>query len=147
MTSEKEQPLGIRALQVFSGPLPPKLRAIEQLYEEQWRVWAAFLRERAELLDLLWRISNAEVERVIIARLERIAPLLAKAEDEQRIAVDYAEALRTAGLFVIREGALPAWRTLAAIVEGHSGEKIDEPLPAEHTAKLRERYRARRGLG
>ena len=144
-----EEHLVLRGLHAFEGDsLPPRMAALGSKFSAAWHRLTSVGGDRATLSDVLWATNNPQLGRWLVARIVAIAEIERCAWAEIREAVTLGEVVRTAGLFELRDKQpLPAWRTLAAIVEGNSGEKIDEPLPEERTAKLRERYRARRGLG
>ena len=144
-----QEHLVLRGLYAFEGDsLPPRMAALGSKFSAAWHRLTSVGGDRATLSDVLWATNNPQLERWLVARIATIAEIERQAWAEIREAVTLGEVVRTAGLFELRDKQpLPAWRTLAAIVEGNSGEKIDEPLPEERTAKLRERYRARRGLG
>ena len=145
-----EEHLVLRGLDAFEGDsLPPRMAALGSKFSAAWHRLTSVGGDRATLADVLWATNNPQLERWLVARIVAIAEVERQAWAEIREAVTLGEASRLEGLFVLHGGPLPASSTFAAHMAGiqEGIERVDEPLPAVHTAKLRERYRARRGLG
>ena len=148
MILDEREPFGLRALRAFDsfgGPQGARVEKLHDVYLDVSRRWMDHLVERATLIEVVWRTEDPDALGWLIGRIEKLSGMIETtyAAIEETIAL--AATVRNQAMFA--NDGFSAWRTLAAIVEGNSGEKIDEPLPADHTAKLRERYRARRGLG
>ena len=140
-----QEHLVLRGLHAFEGDsLPPRMAALGSKFSAAWHRLTSVGGDRATLADVLWTTNNPQLERWLVARIVAIAEVERQAWAEIREAVTLGEVVRTAGLFELRDKQpVPAWRTLAAIVEGNSGAKIGERL--DEGDRVRIRKRSRRG--
>ena len=155
-----EVPLAIRGLSAFADPMPEQLTKLLDVYRTASRAALTATTERITLekelrdleqddsVDAGTVLAALHRRREIHQELETLGRILVDASAREEMAVVVAEAARAAGA-MFKAAGLTASSTFAAHMAGiqEGIERVDEPLPAEHTARLRENYRARRGLG